>query len=102
MTANTIQLVYQDCPMCGRRREWGDKQLEVASREGVEIVKVPFAQVGAGELIWAACRAGVSLPFFTDGKHFANNLDELLANMAPKKKPQKRAAMTEEKDGDLE
>lgn len=66
-----IMLVYQDCPMCGALKEWGDKQLEMAKESDLEIIPTPFYQTGVKGLIWKACKAGMTLPFFTDGKRFS-------------------------------
>lgn len=69
-----IMLVYQDCPMCGAREAWGEEQTKVAKAHGIEIVKTPFYQTGVKGLIWKACKAGMTLPFFTDGKHFSKDI----------------------------
>lgn len=77
--AKKLFLVYQDCPMCGRRKEWGEKTTKVANDHGFEIVKLPFTKVGAKEIIFEGARRGMSLPFFTDGKgKFSMNIDDFV------------------------
>lgn len=91
-----IMLVYQDCPMCGARKEWGDKQLEVAKNCDIEVIPTPFYRTGVKGLIWKACKAGMTLPFFTDGKTFSKYIrdfkepDYLPETEKPKKKRSKK------------
>lgn len=74
MSKKQIMLVYQDCPTCGAREGWGEAQTKVADAHGMEIVKVPFYKEGIGELIWKACKSGMTLPFFTDGENFSKDI----------------------------
>lgn len=69
-----IMLVYQDCPMCGARQGWGEEQTKLADDFGLEIVNLPHSQTGVKDLIWNACKAGMTLPFFTDGVRFSKDL----------------------------
>lgn len=71
-----IKLVYQDCPMCGARKSWGEEQTKFANDYGFEIVKTPFFKWGAADLIFEATRQGMSLPFFTDGVKFSKDLKD--------------------------
>ena len=76
----TIKLVYQDCPMCGNRKEWGEKQIAKAGAAGFEIEKISFASPEGSHLCKEAIFAGVTrLPFFTDGKVFRENIDDFVA-----------------------
>lgn len=75
----TIKLVYQDCPMCGNRKEWGDKQIAKAAAAGIEIEKISFASPEGSHLCKEAIFAGVTrLPFFTDGKVFRDSIDDFV------------------------
>lgn len=73
-----IYLVYQDCVECepAASRLAGD--YAVAGEAGVEIEKMPFFKKGAPELIKKAAKAGVTLPFFSDGEKCAKHLVELV------------------------
>ena len=76
----TIKLVYQDCPMCGSRKEWGEKQIAKAGAAGLEIEKISFASPEGSHLCKEAIFAGVTrLPFFTDGKVFRESIDDFVA-----------------------
>ncbi len=74
----TIKLVYQDCVLCGSKKDWGEKQLQDAYNAGFNVEKMSFTQFGASELIWEATRAGMHLPFFTDGTIFAQTVAEYI------------------------
>lgn len=75
----TIRLVYQDCPMCGNRKEWGEKQTAKANAAGIEIEKLSFASPEGSHLCKEAIFAGVTrLPFFTDGKVFRESIDDFV------------------------
>lgn len=76
--AKKIALVFQDCPMCGARKGWGEAQLKIADKHGFEIVETPFFATGAKEWIWEAAKAGMTLPFYTDGKKFSKNLEDFV------------------------
>lgn len=83
-----IMLVYQDCPLCGAREGWGEEQTKIADDFGFEIVNTPHSQTGVKDLIWNACKAGMTLPFFTDGKKFSKNLRDFKEpDYLPEEKP---------------
>lgn len=92
-----IMLVYQDCPMCGAREGWGEEQTKLADNYGLEIINTPFYKAGVKDLIWKACKAGMTLPFFTDGEKFSKNLrdfkepDFLPEDVVEKPKTKKRS-----------
>lgn len=82
-----IWLIYQDCALCGSRKEWGDKQLELANTHGLEIVKVGFTKPGAskiiraiveGEIKRASKNAMAVMPYFCDGKKFSQYLEDFV------------------------
>lgn len=72
-----VYLVYQDCPMCGAREGWGERQTEFATKNGYEVVKLGFYTDLAESFATKAIEAGIKgFPYFTDGKIFAKNLDD--------------------------
>lgn len=83
-----ILLVYQDCPMCGARQEWGERQTKVANDFGFKIRNVPFTSDEGRDLIKKVCLhhelipkkddSLATLPFFTDGKFFSKNLEDFV------------------------
>lgn len=88
-------LVYQDCPMCGSRKWWGEKQVSFAKANKSTIRKVSFASPEGNKYCFEALQAGkASMPFFTDGNgHFGKDLPELMqaikgdkVSVKPKKK----------------
>lgn len=87
----TIKLVYQDCPMCGSREEWGKKQLETAQAAGIEFDAISFASPEGSHLCKEAVMAGITkLPFFTDGLVFRESIDDFAeAVREPEEKPKK-------------
>lgn len=88
-----IIIVYQDCPTCGARKEWGEKTIAFASKAGLPVRKVSFVTREGEQLIWNAVQNGVTrLPFVTDGKSYAYDIETLLeAQSTPQtdKKPTK-------------
>ena len=87
----TIKLVYQDCPMCGSRKEWGERQIEKAGAAGLEIEKISFASPEGSHLCKEAVLAGVGrLPFFTDGKVFRSSIDDFADAITKKPKTTKK------------
>lgn len=80
-----IKIVYQDCPMCGARYNWGLKQTEVAARNNITLIKTPFYKPGVGKLIQKAIENGVgTMPFFTDGEKFSTDLEDFIEKPAKK------------------
>lgn len=93
-----IICVYQDCPLCGDR---GKKLKKIIVDKNIDLRKVSFASPEGRELCFKAVTEFKikTMPFFTDGKDFNNNINELLK---PKvvKKTRKRAKKTIEKGGE--
>ena len=78
-----LTIVYQDCPLCGARKNWGERTIAKATAAGQEIRKLSFASPEGSHLCKEAIWAGVTrLPFITDGVKFSQNIDDFL----PKKK----------------
>lgn len=90
-------LVYQDCPMCGSRKWWGEKQISFAKARKATIRKVSFVSSEGQKYCFEALQAGkASMPFFTDGEgHFGKDLQELTDAIKSEKKsslkPKKKA-----------
>lgn len=85
-----IKLVYQDCPMCGARKEWGEKQIAKANTAGLEVEKISFASPEGSHLCKEALFAGITrLPFFTNGLIFSESIDRFMEDAEPAKKPKK-------------
>ena len=86
----SIICVYQDCPMCGSK---GQKLKDLAARGGITIRKVSFASPEGKDLIHTALlehHIG-TMPFFTDGKRFFTNLDDITEKSEQKtEKPRKK------------
>lgn len=76
-------LVYQDCPMCGSRKWWGEKQISFAKARKATIRKVSFVSEEGHRYCFEALQAGkATMPFFTDGEgHFGKDLQELVASV---------------------
>lgn len=76
----TIYWVYQDCPLCGQRKNWAKQQLDTAGANGLEVMKVSFATIKGRELIGKAFEKKQlrALPFFTDGRKFSKNISDFV------------------------
>lgn len=80
-------LIYQDCPMCGARKGWGEAQTKIADDHGFEIVPTPFYKTGTPGLIMSAVSHGIKqMPFFTDGKKFSYSLEDFIEKPKSKRK----------------
>lgn len=92
--AKKIYLVYQDCPMCGARKKWGEEQTKIADTHGLEIVKAGFTSpfVRENKLCSKALSAGVhAMPFFTDGgEKFAESIEAFVPKPKAKTKKAKK------------
>lgn len=74
-----IIIVYQDCPTCGARKEWGEKTIAFATKAGLPVRKVSFVTREGEKLIWQAIEKGITrLPFVTDGKTYAYDIETLI------------------------
>lgn len=88
----TIKLVYQDCPLCGSRKNWGEKQIEKANTAGLQVEKISFASPEGSHLCKEALFAGVTrLPFFTNGLIFRETIDDFIQKNKKAEKPKKTA-----------
>lgn len=86
----TIKLVYQDCPLCGSRKNWGEKQIEKANTAGLQVEKISFASPEGSHLCKEALFAGVTrLPFFTNGLIFRETIDDFIQKDERAEKPKK-------------
>lgn len=94
-----IICVYQDCPLCGDK---GKKLKKLIIDKQLNVRKVSFASTEGKDL----CNKAVfgfgikTMPFFTDGEKFVNEIDDLLED--PKKiaiKPKKKAKRATKKKG---
>lgn len=103
-----IVIVYQDCFMCGSRENWSAKAKKAAEqleKAGATFRKLSFASIEGQQHCAKAIEAGVgAMPFYTDGKIYASDLEMLLeAESQPqtaKIKVTKRTKKTKEpKDG---
>ena len=99
--AKEVKLIYQDCPMCGARENWGKRQTEVANKHGLKIVEVPFSSPGASDIIVEAILGDTkfitgdkTMPFFTDGEKYSKELADFLP---AKKKVNKKTTKSEHK-----
>lgn len=105
-----VLLIFQDCPFCGEREEWGRKSMKIAQENGIILKETSFKLPGAKGLIQNAISRGVDhMPFFTDGEKFSYNLQDFVENQVipadsaettttAKTKARKRKAKTVEKE----
>lgn len=80
--SSEIICVYQDCPLCGDR---GKKLKKLIFDKKLNVRKVSFASDEGRELVYQALtehKIG-TMPFFTDGKIFSTEIEEIIAK--PKK-----------------
>lgn len=74
-----IMIVYQDCPTCGARKEWGEETIKAALNAKAFVRKVSFVTREGEQLIAKAVENGITrLPFVTDGKTFAYDVKSVL------------------------
>lgn len=94
-----ILLVYQDCPYCAPREEWGKAQKEIARKNGFRIKEVPFDTLGVQGVIDKAKVHGVNqLPFFTDMDRFTYNLADFVKKKERKKIKAENVAQKDKAD----
>lgn len=97
MANKEILIIYQDCFACGSPENWSEKAkktFEACEKAGITPRKVScFSQEGQAHAM-AAIQAGVTTtPFFTDGKSYAESIEDLVqAESKPQaaKKPAKK------------
>lgn len=74
-----IMIVYQDCPTCGSRKEWGEATIKAALNAKAFVRKVSFVTREGEKLIAKAIENGITrLPFVTDGITFAYDVKSVL------------------------
>lgn len=74
-----LTIVYQDCPVCGNRKAWGERTIAKATKAGKEIRKLSFASPEGAHLCKEAIYAGMTkLPFITDGVKFSQEIGDFL------------------------
>ena len=96
--ANEIIIVYQDCALCGAK---GKKRLEWFDSQGIAVRKVSFAsKEGADYCSEAVFKHGIkTMPFYTDGLHYAQTAEDLLKLIQRKKSCKKNKTKQEPLDG---
>ena len=74
-----IMIVYQDCPTCGARKEWGEETIKAALNAKAFVRKVSFVTREGEQLSAKAVENGITrLPFVTDGKTVAYDVKSLI------------------------
>lgn len=97
---NNLVCVYQDCPTCGNRKNWGEKTIARAKQSGLDIKFVSFASPEGANLCKQAIYSGIAhLPFITNGQKFSNNIDDFVAK--PKAKRTRKTKKVEVKDNGI-
>lgn len=92
-----IKFIYQDCGMCGSRKDWGEQQKQVARANGINIIMTPFFTNGCEGLMWKAVEAGIdSYPFYTDGKKFSKNIEDFIEKTKKSRKKTKKVKESSE------
>lgn len=90
-----LTIVYQDCPLCGARKNWGERTIAKALAAGQEIKKTSFASPEGSRLCKEAIYAGMTrLPFITDGVKFSQNIDDFI------QKPKKTRRKTKKQEAE--
>lgn len=90
-----ITIVYQDCPTCGARKEWGEKTIKAAINAKARVRKVSFVTREGEQLIAKAIENGITrLPFVTDGTTFAYDVKSLLEAESEPQAEEKKAKTT--------
>lgn len=86
-----VLLIYQDCPYCKPREEWGKRQMKLAADHNIVVQETKYNFPGAAGLINMAINQGIStLPFFTDGKVFSYDLSSFIGKEVSKPKPEEK------------
>lgn len=97
-----LKVVYQDCPTCGNRKNWGEKTIRVAKESGLEIEFISFASPEGAKLCKHAIYAGIGrLPFITDGTKFSADISDFVKKQEAPKKRRARKPKKEQSDGTL-
>lgn len=84
-----VVCVYQDCPLCGNK---GKVVIKIATEKGVGIRKVSFASDEGKDLIHEALSEhGIgTMPFYVMDGRFSTQIDEVLKEPEPAKKPKRK------------
>lgn len=84
MANKKITVVFQDCPLCGDR---GKAIKKIVAEKGIRLHKVSFASDEGRALInEAVFEKGIkTMPFFTDGKEFTIDINDLVKRKKTKK-----------------
>lgn len=86
-----LTIVYQDCPVCGNRKTWGERTIAKALKSGQEIRKLSFASPEGAHLCKEAIYAGMTrMPFITDGTKFSQDIDDFIEKPKTKRKTAKK------------
>ena len=98
---NKIYLVYQDCALCGDRGRVRKIEIQDAFDKGYEVVKMPFTNPIAGELIHKSLfeHKIEKMPFYTDGEKFGYSIDDVIVKPKKKRVTKKMKAQKEAEDG---
>lgn len=93
-----ITVVYQDCVLCGVK---GKQTIADYAEKGITLRKVGFATEEGRELCFQAVNMGIKgMPFYTDGKIFADSIQALLsAEKEDKPKAKNKNVRKEKKHG---
>lgn len=96
-----VVIVYQDCYLCGAKKEWGEKTIKHLTDKGVPYRKVSFASVeGQAHCAKAVLNGITTMPFVTDGKIYAKDVETLLqAESEPKTAKKKAKTVKKTKKG---
>ena len=90
-----IMIVYQDCPTCGARKEWGEETIKTALNAKAFVRKVSFVTREGEKLIAKAVENGITrLPFVTDGITFAYDVKSVLEAESEPQASKKEAKTT--------
>lgn len=90
-----IMIVYQDCPTCGARKEWGEETIKTALNAKAFVRKVSFVTREGEKLIAKAVEKGITrLPFVTDGITFAYDVKSVLEAESKPQAEEKKAKTT--------
>lgn len=84
-----VLLIFQDCPYCKPREKWGERQMKLAADNNIVVKETKYNFPGAQALIDKAHNHGImTLPFFTDGVKFGQDLSLFIKKQVPEPKPE--------------
>lgn len=86
-----VLLIFQDCPYCKPREEWGKRQMQLAKDHNIVVRETKYNFPGAKGLIQKALNHGLStMPFYTDGKMFSYDLSSFIPTPVPAPEPDEK------------